>query len=96
MVAASGLGGFCVPSYALSIGLKIVQLLFLTAGAAGGLYAMALLLVFLLCAACAMRSVGSPLTAPLTPHRRHSPDFLLRLPLRFQKARAFFAGHEDP
>ncbi len=91
VVAASGLGGFCVPSYALSIGLKIVQLLFLTAGAAGGLFAMALLLVFLLCAACAMRSVGSPLTAPVTPPRRANPDFLVRLPMKFQKARAFFA-----
>ena len=95
VVAASGLGGFCVPSYALSIGLKIVQLLFLTAGAAGGLFAMALLLVFLLCAAGAMRSVGSPLTAPVTPPRRANPDFLVRLPMKFQKARAFFANRHD-
>ena len=95
VVAASGLGGFCVPSYALSIGLKIVQLLFLTAGAAGGLYAMALLLIFLLCAACAMNSVGSPLTAPITPPRRANPDFLVRLPMKYQKARAFFADRHD-
>ena len=96
VVAASGLGGFCVPNYALSVGLKLVQLILLTAGAAGGLYLMAIVTLSLLCAACAMNSIGSPLTAPLTPHRRHSPDFLLRLPLRFQKARAFFARHEDP
>ena len=96
VVAASGLGGFCVPDYALSIGLKIVQLMFLTAGAMGGLYAMCLLLVCLLCALCAMRSVGSPLTAPLTPGRRANPDILLRLPMKYQKARAFFAkGHGD-
>ena len=93
VVAASGLGGFCVPNYALSVGLKLVQLILLTAGAAGGLYLMAIVTLSLLCAACAMNSIGSPLTAPLTPHRRHSPDLLLRLPLRFQKARAFFAGH---
>ena len=95
VVAASGLGGFCVPNYALSVGLKLVQLILLTAGAAGGLYLMAIVTLSLLCAACAMNSIGSPLTAPLTPHRRHSPDFLLRLPLRFQKARAFFAGHNE-
>ena len=95
MVAASGLGGFCVPSYALSIGLKIVQLLFLTAGAAGGLYAMALLLLCLLCAACAMNSIGSPLTAPITPPRRANPDFLVRLPMKYQRARAFFANRHD-
>ena len=91
VVAASGLGGFCVPGYALSIGLKIVQLMFLCAGAAGGLYAMVLLLGVLLCALCAMNSVGSPLTAPLTPPRRGNPDIFLRLPMKYQKARAFFA-----
>ena len=91
VIAASGLGGFCVPSYAMSIGLKIIQLLFLTAGAAGGLYLMALLLAALLCALCAMESVSSPLTAPITPPRRANPDFLIRLPMKYQKARAFFA-----
>ena len=98
VVAASGLGGFCVPSYALSIGLKIVQLLFLFAGAAGGLYAMALVLCALGCALCAMHTLGAPLTAPVTPPRRGNPDIFLRLPMRYQKARAFFAkrSHEHP
>jgi len=95
VVAASGLGGFCVPGYSMSIGLKIVQLMFLTAGAAGGLYAMLLLLLCLSCALCAMRSVGSPLTAPLAPRRRANPDILLRLPMKYQKARAFFAKGSD-
>ena len=93
VVAASGLGGFCIPSYALSIGLKIVQLLLLCAGAAGGLYAITLLLGALLSALCAMESAGSPLTAPLTPPRRGNPDIFLRLPMKYQKARAFFAKH---
>lgn len=91
VIAASGLGGFCVPGYAMSIGLKIIQFLFLVCGAAGGLYLMALLLAALLCALCAMESVSSPLTAPVTPPRRANPDFLLRLPMKYQKARAFFA-----
>ena len=91
VVAASGLGGFCVPNYALSVGLKLVQLLLLTAGAFGGLYLMALATIVLACALCAMTSAGSPLAAPVAPHRRHGPDILLRLPLKYQKARAFFA-----
>ncbi len=95
VVAASGLGGFCVPGYALSIGLKIVQLLFLMTGAFGGLYAMTLLLGALLCALCAMHSVGSPLTAPLTPPRRGNHDIFLRLPMKYQKARAFFAKQQE-
>ena len=94
VVAASGLGGFCVPSYALSIGLKIVQLMMLCAGAAGGFYAMGLLFAVLGCALCAMQSVTSPLTAPLTPPRPGNPDIFLRLPMQFQKARAFFAKQE--
>ena len=94
VVAASGLGGFCIPNYSLSVGIKIIQLLFLTAGALGGLYLMALLGLALLCAACAMRSVGSPLTAPLTPKRPGNPDLLIRFPLWWQKARAFFAKQE--
>lgn len=95
VVAASGLGGFCVPNYALSIGLRIVQLIVLTAGAAGGLYLIALVLLALLCSLCRMQSISSPLTAPVTPPRRANPDILLRLPLRRQKARAFFAKHDS-
>lgn len=91
IVAASGLGGFCIPDYALSVGLKIVQFALLTAGAFGGLYAMGLLTLAMAAALCGMRSIGSPLTAPVTPERPGNPDILLRLPLRFQKARAFFA-----
>ena len=55
-------------------------------------YLMVLLGLCLLCAACAMRSLGSPLTAPLTPHRPGNPDLLIRFPLWCQKARGFFAG----
>jgi hypothetical protein len=98
VVAASGLGGFCVPDYGLSIGLKIVQMIVLCAGAAGGLYLIGLTLLALLCTLCGMQSVTSPLTAPVAPPRVHNRDLLLRLPLRFQKARSFFAarsGKED-
>ncbi len=92
VVAASGLGGFCVPNYALSVGLKIVQLMMMCAGAAGGLFAMALLTFALLCLLLAMTSLGSPLSAPLAPPRKHNPDILLRLPERLQRAAAFFSA----
>ena len=48
-------------------------------------------LAVLLCALCSMHSVGSPLAAPLAPPRRGNPDILIRLPMKCQKARAFFA-----
>jgi spore germination protein KA len=69
--------------------------MFLTAGATGGLYAILLLLMCLSCALFAMRSVGSPLTAPLAPRRRANPDIFVRLPMKYQKARAFFAKGSD-
>ena len=94
IVAASGLGGFCIPNYALSIGLKMVQLIVLCAGAFGGLYTILLVLLALSCALFGMQSVSSPLTAPVSPPRRGNPDILLRLPLRFQKAAAFFAKRQ--
>jgi len=95
VVAASGLGGFCVPGYALSVSLRIAQLALLTCGALGGLYAMGLCLLALLCALCAMDSAGSPLTAPVTPRRPGNADILLRMPMQYQKARAFFAAKSD-
>ena len=84
--------------YALTRALDLTSAwdVLLTAGAMGGLYGMVLVLCALLCALCRMRSLGAPLTAPVAPPRRRNPDILLRLPLQFQKARAFFAkGHED-
>ncbi len=95
VVAASGLGGFCVPSYSLSVGLKIVQLMIMTAGALGGLYGIALLTLALICLLFAMTSIGSPLAAPVAPGRRRNPDILLRLPLRLQRAAAFFSSKPD-
>lgn len=94
VVAASGLGGFCVPGYALSVGLKIIQLLIMTAGALGGLHAIGLLTLALLCMLLAMTSLGAPLTAPVVPGRRRNPDILLRLPLKRQRARAFYAQQQ--
>ena len=55
------------------------------------LVTMVLLLSVLGCAVCAMHSVGAPLTAPVTPPRRGNRDILLRMPMKYQKARAFFA-----
>ena len=40
-----------------------------------------------------MQSVTSPLTAPVSPPRKRNMDVFIRLPLPFQRARAFFAAH---
>ena len=95
VVAASGLGGFCVPGYALGVGLKMIQLAIMAAGAVGGLYALALLSLALLCLLLSMTSLGAPLAAPVVPRRMKNPDILLRLPLPFQRAKAFFSQHNS-
>lgn len=92
VVAASGLGGFAVPNYSLSIALRIAQLVVLTAGAFFGLYGVTVLIAMYLALLCAMTSLGSPLVAPLAPKRPANQDIFLRLPLWFLKVRAFFSA----
>ena len=92
VVAASGLGGFAVPNYSLSIALRIAQLLVLTAGACYGLYGVLVVLFAYLTLLCRMTSLGSPLIAPLSPARPANEDIFLRLPLWYQKVRAFFSA----
>lgn len=92
VVAASGLGGFAVPNYSLSIALRIAQLVVLTAGALYGLYGVLVMLVLYLALLCRMTSLGSPLVAPLAPDRPANEDIFVRLPLWYQKVRAFFSA----
>lgn len=92
VVAASGLGGFAIPNYSLTVALRIAQLVLLTVAAAFGLYGVVLLLLLFLCLLCRMTSLGSPLVAPLAPRRPANQDIFLRLPLWFQKTRAFFSA----
>ncbi len=89
IVAVSSLGSYAIPDYSLGIAFRIGQLLFLAAGCVFGLYGIVLLLAISAVRLCAMRSLGSPYGAPVSPERTHNPDIALRLPLWHQRLRTW-------
>lgn len=91
VVAASGLGGFAVPNYSLSLGFRIAQLVVMTAGAVYGLYGILLVTFVYGALLCRMTSLGAPLLAPASPKRPGNADLLLRMPIWCQRTRGFFS-----
>lgn len=91
VVALTGLGNYAVPNYGMSIGLQIIRLAFIVAGALMGVYGLVLSSSAALCYLASMRSLGEPFLAPLAPWRPHNPDLLLRLPLWMQRRALFLA-----
>lgn len=94
VVALTGLGNYAVPNYGMSIGLQILRLGFILAGALMGVYGIILTGSAALCYLAGMRSLGQPYLAPIAPWRPHNPDLMLRLPLGRQ-TRALFYARKD-
>ncbi len=91
VVAVSGLGMFAVPDFALGMGLKIRQLLYVLVANFWGLYGMILLYLLLQTNLGMLHSFGVPYYAPISPPRPHNPDLLVRYPLWKQRLRGFYA-----
>ena len=91
IVALTGLGNYAVPDYGFSIGLILYRLIIILASAALGLYGFCIALFCMVLGLCGMKSLGIPYLAPVAPFRSHNPDILLRLPIRLQRTRMFFA-----
>ena len=91
IVALTGLGNYAVPDYGFSIGLILYRLIIILASAALGLYGFCIALFCMVLGLCGMKSLGIPYLAPVAPFRSHNPDILLRLPIRLQRKRMFFA-----
>ena len=89
LVALSGLGSFVMPDYAMSMALRIAQLILVTAAGIAGYYGIILCLFVLLMRLAGQRSLGWPLTAPFAPQRPHNPDRLLRFPVWRQRVRGY-------
>ena len=78
IVAASGLGNFCVPDYSTQLAASYVRLAVVFAAWMGGLLAMTsalLLLIFLLADSS---SFGMPYLSPFSPKARSDRPFILR------------------
>jgi len=91
IVALTGLGNYVVPNYSLGIGIEILRLFFLIAGACMGLHGIVLASFITFGRLCAVDCFGVPFFAPVTPWRPHNPDLLTRLPPWFQKRFSFYS-----
>ena len=91
VVALTGLGNYAAPNYGMGIGLQIIRLGFILAGALMGVYGIILTSSAALCYLASMRSLGQPYLAPIAPWRPHNPDVLVRLSLKRQTRALFYA-----
>ena len=87
VVSVAGLGLFAVPSYPLSLAVRIARMLLVLASTLAGFVGLNVALLCLLCAAAAQESFGTPYFAPAAPRMRHNADLFLRLSLRRQARR---------
>lgn len=88
VVALSGLGSYAVPSYSLTLSLRIAQLLLLILSGIAGYLGLALGLFFLLIRMCGLTSLDSPYLSPYAPRRPANPDGVVRLPIWRQRLRS--------
>ena len=92
VVSVAGLGLFAVPSYPLSLAVRIVRLLLIAASTVAGFAGIALGMTALICSLAGMESFGTPCFAPLAPSMRKNGDGLFtRLDVRRQQRRAGMA-----
>ena len=92
LVALSGLGSFVLPDYALSMALRIAQLLLVLSAGVGGYFGMVLCLFLFILRLAGQTSLGSPICAPAAPLRPRNPDQILRYPVWRQRLRGYAAN----
>lgn len=86
VVSVAGLGLFAVPSYPLSLAVRIVRLGLILASSAAGFAGIALTMTALICACAGLESFGVPCFAPPVPSLRSDGDGLFaRLSVRHRK-----------
>lgn len=99
VVSVAGLGLFAVPSYPLSLAVRIVRLGLILASTIAGFAGIALAMTALICACAGLESFGTPCFAPLAPSMRSNADGLFsRLNVLKQTLRPGMAhpAQEDP
>ena len=92
VVAVSGLGSYAVPSFPLTMALRISQLFLVAACGIAGYLGLVLGCFFLLMRISGLTSLNTPYFAPVAPRRPANPDILLHLPVWRQRLRGFFAN----
>ncbi|WP_241243122.1 spore germination protein [Paenibacillus whitsoniae] len=81
VVAVTAISTFTLPSYSLSIPIRILRFAFMGVGASFGLFGIVMGLLVLLLHVCSLRSFGEPYMSPFSPYKRTEfEDALFRLP----------------
>ena len=91
LVALSGLGSFVMPDYAMSMTLRITQILLVIAAGVAGYFGIILCLFVMGLRLASRTSLNRPLTAPFAPRRPRNPDGVLRFPIWRQRLRGYMA-----
>ena len=90
IVAITGLGNYVIPDFGFCMALLIYRQFLILLSALLGLYGIVIGLFLIITRLCAVKSFGVDYLSPVSPHRRHNPDILLRLPSRMQKRAMYF------
>ncbi len=89
VVSLTGLGGYAIPNYGLSVGVQIARMVFVVLGGFLGIYGLVLGVALMIGYLSQMESFGAKYLAPVAPHYPHNGDIVVRLPL-FMQTRTLF------
>jgi spore germination protein KA len=78
VVAITGISSFSIPSYSLSIALRLYRFAYVFLGATMGLFGIAVGVVLHITVISNLRSMGMPYLAPVTPFTRGNKDILVQ------------------
>lgn len=87
VIAITGLGGFAIPDFAFSLGVRIIRILFIAAGAFLGFYGVTLMMVVVIVILVDMKSFGVPLISIYAPKVHKNLDKIIRYPVWKQELR---------
>ena len=92
VVAISGLGSYAVPSFPLTMALRIAQFFLVISCGMAGYLGLVLGCFFLLMRIAGLTILNHPYFSPVAPRRPANPDAMLRLPIWRQRLRGYFAS----
>lgn len=83
IVAITAISSFVIPSYSMSIPIRIVRFSFMILAATFGMYGLTIGVILLLIHLCNLHSFGIPYMSPLAPYdKKEQHDGIFRMPFR--------------
>jgi spore germination protein KA len=95
IVALTGISAFAIPSYSLTITLRVYRFLYIFLGSTLGLLGMAAGVTYQFIVVVSLKSMGAPYLAPLGPFTFSNKDILARGMLWNQERRQDYLGAQD-